>query len=112
MNESPNRDELPLPDYDHVPLAALSSRITALDEQSLGELLAYEREHGNRLPVTVLIEARLEAVRKGATVGEAIPERTPEVSSSERGSKVSPATSGPPINPPSQGVPTNPAQPR
>lgn len=112
MTDSPKHDELPLPDYDHVPLATLPSRISSLDEQGIAQLLAYEHEHGNRLPVVVVLEARLEALRNGEEPSGSLPEDMPEVTQGQHGSKVTPATSGPPINPPSQGVPTNPAQPR
>lgn len=112
QNETPRHDELPLPDYDHLPLGTLPTRITGLDEAALTQLLNYEREHGNRLPVVQILEQRLEALRNGAEPsGPAAPD-TPETSRSQGGSPVSPATTGPPVNPPSQGVPTNPAQPR
>lgn len=112
MNDSPMRDELPLPDYDHIPLGTLPSRITGLGEQGITALLAYEQGHGNRLPVIQVLESRLEALRNGAEPSGALPEEMPEVAQSQQGSKVSTATSGPPVNPPSHGDPTNPAQPR
>lgn len=110
--ESPRHDELPLPDYDHVPLGTLPSRIAGLDEPGIDQLLHYERAHGNRLPVVQVLEQRLEALRSGAEpTGPAVPSM-PEKTQSQTGSPVSPATTGPPVNPPSQGDPTNPAQPR
>jgi hypothetical protein len=112
MSESPARSELPLADYDHIPLGTLPSRITSLNEGELETLLAYEREHGNRLPVTQVLEHRLEAVRGGAELAEGSAQSMPEMGQGQTGSRVSPATSGPPINPPSHGDPTNPAQPR
>ena len=112
MADTPTHDNLPLPDYDHIPLGTLPSRITSLDEAGLSELLAYEKAHGNRLPVVQVLEQRAEALRNGAEPSGSLPEDLPEVSSASGGSKVSPATTGPKINPPSQGDPTNPAQPR
>jgi hypothetical protein len=112
MNESLNREELPLPDYDHIPLGTLGSRISSLDEQGVQALLDYEQGHGNRLPVVQVLEARIDALKNGAQPSGSIPENMPEVSQSQQGSPVSPTTSGPPINPPSHGDPTNPAQPR
>ena len=112
MTDAPERNELPLPDFDHIPLGTLPSRITALDADSVSQLLAYEREHGNRLPVVQVLEHRLQALREGAEPSGSIPTTMPEMTSGQGGSLVSPATSGPPINPPSQGDPTNPAQPR
>ncbi|SFT91984.1 hypothetical protein SAMN04487915_105141 [Arthrobacter sp. ov118] len=109
MNE---HAELPLADYDHIPSGTLPSRISGLDETGVGQLLTYERAHGNRLPVIQILESRLNALKGGAEPSGTSSPDTPEVSQTQQGSKVSPATSGPPINPPSQGVPTNPAQPR
>ena len=112
MSDSPARENLPLPDFDHIPLGTLPSRIGSLDESGVSELLAFEKAHGNRLPVIQVLEHRVEALRNGAEPSGTLPEDLPEVSSASGGSKVSPATSGPKINPPSQGDPTNPAQPR
>ncbi len=106
------KNELPLPDYDHIPLGTLLSRISALDEDGVGALLEYERTHGNRLPVTELLEHRLEALRNGTEPSGSVDQRMPEVQQGSAGSPVSPATAGPVINPPSHGDPTNPAQPR
>ena len=77
---SPQRDELPLPDYDHLPLGSLEGRIRSLDADGLSTLLDYERAHGNRLPVTLLLERRLEAVKGGAELSSGSPlAATPEV---------------------------------
>ncbi|MDP9417000.1 MAG: hypothetical protein M3P48_04035, partial [Actinomycetota bacterium] len=62
----PAHAELPLHDYDHVPLATLASRVRTLDVTGLGAVLGYEREHGNRLPVVQVLEARLDQLRNGA----------------------------------------------
>jgi hypothetical protein len=112
MSHSPARTELPLPDYDHIPLGTLLSRISALDADGVQALLDYEQEHGDRLPVTEVLRHRIEALQGGAEPSGAIQQDMPEVTRSQTGSPVSPATTGPKINPPSQGVPTNPAQPR
>ncbi|MBG6184311.1 hypothetical protein IWX65_002285 [Arthrobacter sp. CAN_A214] len=112
MNQAPQHNDLPLADYDHIPLGTLPTRITGLDEDALGSLLAYEQQHGDRLPVKLVLEQRLQAVRDGAELSEGAGTSMPEVSQSRSGSPVTPATTGPPINPPSQGDPTNPAQPR
>ena len=112
QSDSPRHEDLPLPDYDHLPLGTLPTRINGLDESAVAQLLEYERAHGDRLPVVQVLEHRLDALRSGAEPsGPANPD-TPETSRNQGGSPVSPATSGPPVNPPSQGNPTNPAQPR
>jgi len=108
-----DRDDLPLPDFDHVPLGTLPSRISALDADGVQQLLDYEQAHGDRLPVTEVLRHRIEALRNGAEPSGAVEQRMPEMPPGPSGgSGVSPATTGPKINPPSQGVPTNPAQPR
>lgn len=112
MSTDPDRRALPLPDYDHIPLGTLPSRISALDAAQVGQLLAYEEEHGARLPVLEVLRHRVTALEQGAQPSGAVQQDMPEVTSSQAGSPVGPATSGPKINPPSHGDPTNPAQPR
>ena len=73
MSETPHHDQLPLPDDDHIPLGTLPTRITRLTEGQIGQLLAYETSHGNRLPVTQVPEQRIDALRNGAEcVGDAL----------------------------------------
>jgi hypothetical protein len=107
-------DQLPLPDYDHLPVEGLTSRIRMLDAPGLQTLLEYERAHANRLQVVTIMENRLTSLGEGAQPSGGDP-ATPAADDpvhAAGGSKVSEATSGPPMNPPSQGDPTNPAQPR
>ena len=107
-------DQLPLPDYDHLPVDGLASRIRTLDTAGLETLLEYERAHANRLQVVTIMENRLTSLNEGAQPSGGDP-ATPAADDpvhAAGGSKVSEATSGPPMNPPSQGDPTNPAQPR
>ncbi|MFC8302600.1 hypothetical protein ACFUCV_02830 [Specibacter sp. NPDC057265] len=40
MTHIPTHDELALPDYDHIPLGTLPSRIHALDDNGVSGLLA------------------------------------------------------------------------
>jgi hypothetical protein len=114
VSETPHHDELPLPDYDHLPVGSLQSRIRSLDADGLDALLSYERAHGDRLPVVQVLENRLSAVRAGAdTTSGSVMAETPELQHAPApASKASPATQGPPVNPPSQGDPTNPAAPK
>lgn len=114
VEEAPDRDELPLPDFDHLPLNSLIQRVRTLDAAQLDVVLAYERAHGDRLPVVQALEQRREALAGGAEssggspLGLA-PEKTdgPPIPG-----QVDQTTEAPTMNPPSQGVPTNPAQPR
>ena len=117
MNEAPNANvpqhkDLPLPDFDHLPEGTLPSRISGLAEAEVAQLMAYEKAHGNRLPILVILEKRLHDLQGGAVPRGPHTPDTPEVNT---GQPVTPETAevpGPPVNPPSQGVPTNPAQPR
>ena len=54
--------ELPIPDYDHLPVGSLTHRIRSLDAGGLATLLDYERAHGDRLPVVQLLSRRLDAL--------------------------------------------------
>jgi hypothetical protein len=107
-------DQLPLPDYDHLPVEGLTSRIRTLDAAGLETVLEYERAHANRLQVVTVMENRLSALRQGAqpSGGDPAVAAADDPVPAAGGSKVSEATTGPAMNPPSQGDPTNPAQPR
>jgi hypothetical protein len=108
-------DTLPLPDYDHLPIGGLTSRIRTLDAAGVQTLLDYEQAHGKRLPAVQILRNRLTALHEGAqpSGGDPAADFTPEAGvPAAGGSKVSEATTGPAMNPPSQGDPTNPAQPR
>jgi hypothetical protein len=107
-------DQLPLPDYDHLPVEGLSSRIRTLDAQELQTVLDYERAHADRIQVVTIMENRLSALRDGAQPSGGDP-ATPAADDpvhAAGGSTVSQATTGPAMNPPAHGDPTNPAQPR
>jgi hypothetical protein len=108
------RDDLPLPDYDHLQVGSLTSRIRTLGSDDLKTLLAYERSHANRIQVVSAMEHRLSGLADGEQPSGGDPTATGADAppAAATGSQVSEATSGPPINPPSQGDPTNPAQPR
>jgi hypothetical protein len=108
------RDTLPLPDYDHLPVGSLTSRIRTLDANGLQTLLGYEQSHANRVQVVQAMTHRLDELRAGAqpSGGDPAAPQPEHAPAPAGGSEVSEATSGPPINPPSHGDPTNPAQPR
>lgn len=115
MTDVPHHDQLPLPDYDHLPVGSLEGRIRSLDGAGLEAVLAYKRAHADRVQVVQLLENRRQAVRDGAPTSDGSPlANAPEADAAPQtgaqgGASV---TEGPPQNPPSQGVPTNPAQPR
>jgi hypothetical protein len=110
----PQHDALPLPDYDHLPVGSLISRIRTLDADGLQTLLSHEQAHANRIQVVQAMRHRLTDLKagtqpSGGDPAAAQPEHAPAAAG---GPLVSEATSGPPVNPPSHGDPTNPAQPR
>jgi hypothetical protein len=108
----PQHKDLPLPDYDHLPVGTLPTRITGLAEADVAQLVGYEKAHGNRLPVLQILEKRLQDLQGGAVPsGPQVPS-TPEVNTGTPATHQSAQVPGPPINPPSHGTPTNPAQPR
>jgi hypothetical protein len=107
------RTTLPLPDYDHLPIGSLESRVRSLNAAEIEELLAYERTHADRLPVTELLTARLEQLEAGAepTAGDPGALR-PEQGGRSGGSPVSPATSPQPFSPPPHGTPDQRGKPK
>jgi hypothetical protein len=75
--------QLPIPDYDHLPVPSLAHRIRTLDEGGLTALLDYERGHADRPAVLQLLEHRAAAIRSGDAApsggdpAAAQPERAP-----------------------------------
>ncbi|GAB2881384.1 hypothetical protein GCM10027074_57030 [Streptomyces deserti] len=109
----PARNTLPLPDYDHLPLGGLESRVRSLSADEVEELLAYERSHADRLPVTELLGSRLEQLRAGAQPTSGDPGAVrPEQGEGHSGSPVSPATSPEPFSPPPHGTPDQRGKPK
>ena len=108
----PQHKDLPLPDYDHLPVGTLPTRITGLAEGDVEQLVRYEKAHVNRLPVLQILERRLQDLQGGAVPsGPQVP-GAPEVNTGTPVTSQPSEAPGPPVNPPSHGVPTNPAQPR
>src|SRR3954452_17951710 len=108
----PDRD-LPIDDYDHLPVGSLISRIRTLDSSGLQTLLDYEKGHANRIQVVSAMQSRLASLKDGAEPSGGDPnEIRPEAPPAPDGGTATPTPSPPPINPPSHGDPTNPAQPR
>ncbi len=108
----PERD-LPIDDYDHLPVGSLISRIRTLDTAGLQTLLDYEKGHANRIQVVSAMQTRLGSLKDGAQPSGGDPNAaTPEAAPpAESGPRVT-TSNAPKINPPSHGDPTNPAQPR
>jgi hypothetical protein len=99
-----SHDQLPLPDYDQLPVTELRHRIRALDEGQLQTLFDHEAEHGNRIPVLELLHARLKEVHAGAEPSDGDPAKTPPVTGTPGGSAVSETTAAEPNSPLRHGV--------
>ncbi|MEU3147161.1 MULTISPECIES: hypothetical protein [unclassified Streptomyces] len=109
----PARETLPLPDYDHLPIGGLESRVRALSADEVEEVLDYERAHGDRLPVIELLAARLDQLRTGSEPTSGDPGALrPEQGAGRTGSPVSPATSPQPFGPPPHGTPDQRGRPK
>src|SRR4051794_13834428 len=107
-------DQLPLPDYDHLPVEGLPSRIRMLEARDLETVLDYERAHADRPRVVQIMENRLAELRGVArpSGGTPLDVAADAPVPAGGGPPVWGATRGPPITPPSHGDPTTPAQPR
>ncbi|MET8244376.1 hypothetical protein ABZV31_08025 [Streptomyces sp. NPDC005202] len=113
MADDAGRSSLPLPDYDHLPLGALESRVRSLTVEEVEELLAFERTHADRLPVTEVLTSRLEQLQSGAQPTQGNPAALrPEQAGSHAGSPVTPATSPQPFSPPPHGTPDQRGKPK
>ncbi|KAB1148125.1 hypothetical protein F7R91_09435 [Streptomyces luteolifulvus] len=108
-----DRGTLPLPDYDHLPIGSLESRVRSLSAEEVEELLAYERTHADRLPVTEVLTARVRQLKAGAEPTSGDPGALrPEQGRGSGGSPVSPATSPLPFGPPPHGTPDQRGRPK
>lgn len=96
--------ELPLPDYDQLPLGDLRHRVRSLDERQLSAVIEHERAHGDRVPVLEILQARLTELQDGAEPSPGDPARAPGVSGGHGGSAVQPATAAEPNTPLRHGV--------
>jgi hypothetical protein len=72
--------DLPIPDYDQLPLTEIRHRIRALDEPALRSLFDHEAAHGNRIPVLEILHARLRELTHGAEPSGGDPSNAPGVS--------------------------------
>ncbi|GAA1976526.1 hypothetical protein GCM10009718_10960 [Isoptericola halotolerans] len=98
-NTAPDRDDLPLPDYDHLPVGTLAHRVRQLDADGLEKVIAYERAHGRRVPVLTVLEQRLEELRAGAEPSGGDPDAGSAPDGTRRGGKATPQTAAEPSPP-------------
>ena len=69
-------DELPIPDYDQLPLTELRHRVRSLDDSQLKTLFDHETAHGNRIPVLEVLHARSKEIHHGAEPSSGDPANT------------------------------------
>jgi len=96
--------ELPLPEYDDLPLASLHHRIRSLDTDQLDQLMHYELRHANRLPVLELFRVRKQQLDEGAEPSHGEHTEIPEVTSHAGGSPATRQTAAEPNTPLRHGV--------
>ncbi|NIH87444.1 hypothetical protein [Amycolatopsis granulosa] len=96
--------ELPLPEYDELPLAALQHRIRSLDAEQLDRLMSYELRHANRLPVLELMRMRKQQLDDGAEPSGGQHTAIPEVTPHPGGSSAKEQTAAEPTTPLRHGV--------
>jgi hypothetical protein len=96
--------ELPLPDYDQMPLNEIRHRIRMLEEDQLRTLFEHEAEHGNRIPVLEVLHARLRELTHGAEPSAGDPANTPGAAKTSGGSPVQESTAAEPGTPLRHGV--------
>ena len=95
----------PIPDFDHLPLPAVSHRIRALDLAQLDELMEHEQAHGNRLPVLEVMRSRRRELEEGATPsGGDQGDVHPETGATAHGSPVDPSSAAEPGPPDRHGL--------
>lgn len=95
----------PIPDFDHLPLAAVAQRIRALDLDQLDALTEHEQAHGDRLPVLEVLRSRRRELENGATpTGGDQDDRHPETGATAHGSPVDPSSGAAPEPPDRHGL--------
>jgi hypothetical protein len=90
---SREHDELPLPDFDHVLVGHLPSRIASLEVADVQKLLDYEKKHARRMLIQLVLQRRIDDLKNGAKPAEGGTGDMPEAGGSiGGGGKVSGAT--------------------
>lgn len=106
-------DELPLPDYDGLPVGSIEARIRSLDSAGVRQLVEYEKAHADRPAVLQVLGRRAAELAAGAQPTSGSPNAFRPETEHPATSSGPAVTEGPPQNPPPHGDPTNPpGQPR
>jgi hypothetical protein len=110
---APDHHDLPLCDYDHLPLPSVAERIRPLSAEEITELLQYERAHAHRPLAIQIFRHRLDELGHGAQPTAGRQQRGPDYPPSpHETSPVSPRTAAPPMHPPPHGDPAQPGKPK
>ena len=97
--------QLPLPDYDELPIGSLRHEMRALREDELRTLLEHERAHAARTQAIQLLTSRIEELEQGAELSPGDPRTQSERPTDTRhGSPVSPDSAASPSGPLRHGV--------
>ncbi|MDR7300064.1 hypothetical protein [Haloactinomyces albus] len=106
-----NAEDLPLPDYDHLPVGSLQHRIRSLNAGELQQVIDYESEHNDRTHVMEILRHRMDELNNGATPSPGRQDDEPvETRGTSGDSSVSPGGSADPIHPPRHGAVAYPGQ--
>jgi hypothetical protein len=96
---------LPLPDFDHLPLPAVTHRIRSLEADEVEALIDHEQAHGDRLPVLEVLRTRLQQLHDGAEPSDGDQGREhPETGATPHGSPVDPSSAAEPGPPDRHGL--------
>jgi hypothetical protein len=98
------QSDLPIPDYDQLPITEVRHRIRSLDEPQLRALFDHETAHGNRIPVLEVLHARLKELTHGAEPSSGDQTNAPGVAGTPGGSSVQESTAAEPNTPLRHGV--------
>lgn len=111
MTDDVAREDLPLPDFDHLPLGSLKHRIRSLEADDVAVLRRYEEAQAHRLPVLQVLDQWLNELAEGAEPSGGDPEgHAPELAGSPEGpTTASPQTQAPAQAPLRHGNPAHPA---
>lgn len=84
-------EQLPLHDYDELPLETVRHRARALSRAEVQQLVDHERAHANRVLVIEILTHRLDELDAGASPSQGSQEEMPEVPGHQpKGSPVTP----------------------
>ncbi|KAA5830529.1 hypothetical protein F1721_21910 [Saccharopolyspora hirsuta] len=105
--------ELPIIDYDSIPVGSLQHRIRSLDADEIQQLLDHERAHNDRVQVCEILENRLAELKSGAQPSGGAQDTAPvEAEDTPAGSPVDPSGSPEPMHPPRHGMAGQPGKPK